>query len=198
MRDQTGREECHGVGHLGSVAAPHLSLAQLAYHAPGADVDATLGEQPLHAPTRGRIDSHARRLHHAPDVDREHVVGQLEAVRPHSDPAVRVEGRQHALVGHRAGVARKHPHVDAPRAARQRTGSRGRRDAAVVEEARRQNVHPMAGGDQSRRVLEDVQVRVAGTDQEDVRHRDAVLSRSVLHIRRAGSCSPAKVASMKQ
>lgn len=107
---------------------------------------------------------------HAADVDREHVVGQRVAVAQDRDPRLGIERIQCALVKLDGRGAGQRPHVDPSGLAGQRT--RGRRDTAVGEEWRGQQVYPIPGGSELDGVLHDVEVGVASPDQEQERHSD--------------------------
>jgi len=116
------------------------------------------------------MNVHAGRSNHTADVDREHVVRQMVTVRRDRDPLLRIERLQCALVKlHRRGAGQR-PHIDPPGVAGQRTSGRRRRDTAVVEESRREQLHPIPSGNQVNGALHDVQVGVASPDQEQDRH----------------------------
>ena len=76
------------------------------------------------------MDVHAGRLHHAADIDREHVVRQLGSIGRDRDPQRRIEGHQSVLVDFHTEGAGQRPHIDPPRVRGQR--ARGRRQATPL------------------------------------------------------------------
>ena len=112
------------------------------------------------------MNVHAGRSHDAADVDREHVVGQMGSIRRGGDSRLRIEGLQRALVELHTGDAGQRPHIDPPGVAGQHTGGPRRRDTAVVEESRGEEVHAVPRCSQFPSTLHNMKVRVARADEE--------------------------------